>query len=134
MKTYTNYDFYVDTYKGNMPEDDFDKLVTRASYEVRKNIFNRDVTGYEEEVKMATCSVADILLKIETLEEKKKDIIISKNRVKTESVGDYSRILEYTDLSDIDVQISNQKAKIIEEIRMYLLDTGLLYRGVHHVW
>lgn len=132
MINYTDYDFYEDTYKGNMPEDDFDRLVTRASYEVRKNIFNRDITGYKEEVQMATCSVADILLKIETL-EKKKDTIISGNRVKTESVGDYSRTLEDTALSDIDVQISNQKAKIIEEIRMYLLDTGLLYRGVYHV-
>lgn len=130
MKTYTDYGFYKDTYKGTMPEDDFDRLVIGASYEVQKNIFNRDITGYEDEVQLATCSVADILLKIETL-EKKKDTIISENIVKSESVGDYSRTLETTTLSDIEVQISNQKEKTKEVIRMYLLDTGLLSRCLY---
>lgn len=130
MKTYTNYNFYVNTYKGNMPENDFDRLVIRASYEVQKNIFNRDITGYEDEVQLATCSVADILLKIETLENK-KDTNISENIVKSESVGDYSRTLEITSISDIEVQISSQKEKIKEEIRMYLLDTGLLSRCLY---
>lgn len=130
MKEYTNYDFYIDTYKGNMPPEDFNRLVIGASYKVQKNIFNRDITGYEDEVQLATCSVADILLKIETL-EKKKDTIISENIVKSESVGDYSRTLETTTLSDIEVQISNQKEKIKEEIRMYLLDTGLLSRCLY---
>lgn len=130
MKTYTDYAFYRDTYKGNMPEDDFDRLVIRASYEVQKNIFNRDITGYEDEVQLATCSVADILLKIETLENK-KDTNISGNIVKSESVGDYSRTLETTSMSDIEVQISSQKEKIKEEIRMYLLDTGLLSRCLY---
>lgn len=129
MKTYTDYVFYKDTYKGNMPEDDFDKLVIRASYEVQKNIFNRDITGYEDEVQLATCSVADILSKIETLENK-KNTTISENKVKSESVGDYSRTLESATISDIEVEISSQKEKIKEELRKYLLCTGLLYRGV----
>lgn len=129
MKTYTDYAFYINTYKGDMPDDDFDRLIIRASYEVRRNIFNRDITGYEEEVQMVTCSIIDILLKIEKL-EKKKDTMISENRVKTESVGDYSRTFESDDVKDIETQISNQKEKIKEELRKYLLDTGLLYRGV----
>ncbi len=130
MIKYTDYDFYTDTYKGNIPEDDFDRLITRASYEVQKNIFNRDITGYEDEVQLATCSIIDVLSKIETL-EKKKDTNISGNIVKSESVGDYSRTLETTSMSDIEVQISNQKEKIKEEIRMYLLDTGLLSRCLY---
>lgn len=129
MKTYTDYAFYINTYKGDMPDDDFDRLIIRASYEVRRNIFNRDITGYEDEVQMATCSIVDILLKIETL-EKKIETMISENRVKTESVGDYSRTFESDDIKDIETQISNQKEKIKEELRKYLLDTGLLYRGV----
>lgn len=129
MQTYTDYDFYKDTYKGNMPESDFDKLVIRASYEVRKNIFNRLIKGFEEEVQLATCSVADLLYKIEQLETKKQTTM-SEKRLKSESVANYSRTFETTDMTDIDVQISNQRNKIIEEIRMYLLDTGLLYRGV----
>ena len=129
MKTYTDYDFYEDTYKGNMPEDSFERLVIDASYIVRNNIFDRDITGYEEEVQMATCSVADILYKVEQLEEK-KSTTISNNTIKSESVGDYSRTFDSSSISDIEVDISNQKQKIKEELRKYLLTTGLLYRGV----
>ena len=129
MTTYTDYKFYTNTYKGNMPESDFDRLVIRASYEVRKNIFNRPITGYEDEVQMATCSVADILYKIEQIETK-KNTTISDKTLKSESVGDYSRTFDTSSVSDIETEISNQKSKIKEEIRMYLLDTGLLYRGV----
>lgn len=129
MKQYTDYDFYKDTYKGNIPENDFDRLAIRASYEVQKNIFNRDITGYEDEVQLATCSVADILYKIEQLESK-KDTTISGKTLKSESVGDYSRTFDTSSINDIETEISNLKTKIIEEIRMYLLHTGLLYRGV----
>lgn len=129
MTNYTDYDFYKDTYKGNMPEDDFNKLVIRASYEVRKNIFNRDITGYEDEVQLATCSVADTLLNIEQLKNKKEKIL-SNQTLKSESVGDYSRTFDTSSVNDIETEISNLRTKIIEEIRMYLLDTGLLYRGV----
>ncbi len=128
METYTDYDFYINTHKGNMPESDFNKLVIRASYEVQKNIFNRDITGYEDEVQLATCSVADVLYKIEQLETK-KNTTISDKTLKSESVANYSRTFEISSVNDIETEISNQKTKIKEEIRMYLLDTGLLYRG-----
>ncbi len=134
MTNYTDYDFYKDTYKGDMPKTDFNKLVTRASAEVRKNIFNRDIKGYEDEVQMATCSVADILLKIEQLETRKDKLVSSDavdKVVSSESVGDLSRTFANTsNLGDLEKEISNQKNKIIEEIRLYLLHTGLLYRGV----
>lgn len=129
MTNYTDYDFYKNTYKGDMPETDFNKIIVRASYEVQKNIFNRDIKGYEDEVQMATCSVADILLKVEQLENK-KDTILSNNNLKSESVGDYSRTFDTLGIDNVNVEISNQKEKIKEELRRYLLHTGLLYRGV----
>lgn len=134
MTNYTDYDFYENTYKGNMSYDDFKKMVIRASAEVRKNIFNRDITDYKDEVQMATCSVADILLKIEQLEAR-KDKLVSSNAVdkviSSESVGDLSRTFANTsNLTDLETEISNQKTKIKEEIELYLLHTGLLYRGV----
>lgn len=128
MTNYTDYDFYKNTYKGDMPETDFNKVIVRASYEVQKNIFNRDIKGYEDEVQMATCSVADILLKVEQLENK-KDTILSNNNLKSESVGDYSRTFDTLGIDNVNVEISNQKEKIKEELRRYLLYTGLLYRG-----
>lgn len=129
MIQYTDYDFYNNKYKGNMPQDDFERLVIKASYEVQKNIFNRPTTGFEEEVQMATCSITDILYKIEQLENK-KDTTMSGKELKSESVGNYSRTFETSSTTDIDIQISNQKEKIKEELRNYLLTTGLLYRGV----
>lgn len=134
MTNYTDYNFYKDTYKGDMPETDFNKLGIRASAEVCKNIFDRDIKDYEDEVQMATCSVADILLKIEKLEAR-KDKLISSNAidkvVSSESVGDLSRTFaNTTNLTDLEKEISNQKNRILEEIRLYLLHTGLLYRGV----
>lgn len=134
MINYIDYDFYVNKYMGNMPEENFEKLALRASAEVRKNIFNRDITDYKDEVQMATCSVADILLKIEKLEAR-KDKLVSSNAVdkviSSESVGDLSRTFANTsNLTDLETEISNQKNKIVEEIRLYLLHTGLLYRGV----
>nr|DAL21459.1 MAG TPA_asm: Head Tail Connector Protein [Caudoviricetes sp.] len=129
MEAYTDYDFYKSTYKGNMPKDDFNKLVLRASYEVRKNIFNRDVEKYKDEVQIVTCSITDILLKIEQLENKKETILSTKT-LKSESVANYSRTFDTASVDDIDVEISNQKEKIKEELKKYLLFTGLLYRGV----
>ena len=129
MTNYTDYDFYKNIYKGDMPETDFNKVIVRASYEVQKNIFNRDIKGYEDEVQMATCSVADILLKVEQLENK-KDTILSNNNLKSESFGDYSRTFDTLGIDNVNVEISNQKEKIKEKLRRYLLHTGLLYRGV----
>lgn len=129
MTNYTDYDFYKNIYKGDMPETDFNKVIVRASYEVQKKHFNRDIKGYEDEVQMATCSVADILLKVEQLENK-KDTILSNNNLKSESVGDYSRTFDTLGIDNVNVEISNQKEKIKEKLRRYLLHTGLLYRGV----
>lgn len=134
MTNYTDYDFYKNTYKGDMPESDFNKIVIRASAEVRKNIFNRDITNYENEIQMATCSVADILFKIEKLEEKKTKLVSSEKAdriVSSEQVADLHRTFaNITNIEDLEKEISNQKNKIKEEIRLYLLHTGLLYRGV----
>lgn len=134
MTNYTDYDFYKNTYKGDMPESDFNKIVIRASAEVRRNIFDRDITNYENEIQMATCSVADILFKIEKLEENKTKLVSSEKAdriVSSEQVADLHRTFaNITNIEDLEKEISNQKNKIKEEIRLYLLHTGLLYRGV----
>lgn len=132
MTPYVDYKFYLNVYRGDMPTADFNKLITKASAEVQKNIFNRDVTNYKYEVQMATCSVIDILFKIKKLEDRKDKLISSTNKiVSSESVGDLSRTFANTsNLNDLEQEISNQKTKIKEEIGLYLLHTGLLYRGV----
>lgn len=131
INKYTDYEFYAITYKGNMPEDDFDRLVIRASYEIRDRIFYRDITGFEDEVQMATCSVADVLNEIEQIEERKANLISSNKIIASEQVADLSRTYaNVSNIKDLDYQISNLKIKKEEEIRKYLLETGLMYRGV----
>ncbi len=134
MKNYADYDFYENTYKGNMPKDDFERLVIRASAEVQKNIFNRDIKNYKDEVQMATCSVADILYKIEQIEQKKTKLISSAKEdriLASEGVGDLNKTFANANkMADLDDEISNLKTKINEEISLYLLHTGLLYRGI----
>lgn len=129
MINYADYDFYIDKYHGSMSGQEFNKVILRASYEVNKNIFDRNIDGYEDEVALATCSIADILSKIEKLESK-KDSLMSGKSIKIESVGDYSRTFENESITDIEVQISNQRDTIKEELRRYLIKTGLLYRGI----
>lgn len=134
MKKYTDYTFYSDKYMGEMPEESFERLVIGASVEIRKHIFDRDISKYEEEVQMATCSVADILFKIQKLEQRIDKLVSSDKEdkiVSSESVFDLSRTFaNTTNISEIEKEITNQKAKIIETIKLYLINTGLLYRGV----
>lgn len=131
INKYTDYEFYAITYMGNMPESDFNKLVTKASCEVQNRIFDRDITGYEEEVQMATCSVADVLNEIEQIEQRKANLISDNKVIASEQVADVSRTFaNVSNINDLDDQISDLKAKIVEEIRKYLINTGLMYRGV----
>ena len=83
---------------------------------------------------MATCSVIDILLQIEKIEDKKAKLISNAKEDKiiaSEQVSDLHRTYANVNKTvELDVEISNQKEKIKEEIRKYLLTTGLLYRGI----
>lgn len=135
MIKYTTYDFYKDTYLGDMPKSDFEKIVIRASNEVRNAIMNKSVIEHDEEVQLATCSVADILFKIEQIEQKKAKLISSAKEDKilaSEQVADLSRTYaNTTKIADLESEISNQKSKIKEEIEKNLLFTGLLNRRVN---
>ena len=135
MVDYTDYDFYKNKYKGNMPETDFNTVISRASLEVRNAIMNKDIIGHEEEVQMATCSVADILNNIEKIKQRKSKLISSEKEDKiiaSEQVADLSRTFaNTTNLKDLDNEISNQEKQINVEIEKYLFYTGLLNRRIY---
>ena len=118
MDNYIDYDYYKNTFKGNLiPEEEFDNLATRASNEVRTRILNRPITGFENAVKNATCSVADILYNQLEIESKINNISSFTNT----SVKDLMDLLELS------------KAKINDEISLYLGMTGLLSMGIDYV-
>lgn len=133
MNSYIDYNDYT-KFGGNLiPQDEFDKFAKGASYEVRLRIQNRDISNFENEVKDATCSVADILYNQFTEKEKIKNIVSGNEKVITsEKVGDYSRNISAITLNDLlslssDEETSKEINKIIEQ---YLLFTGLLYGGI----
>ena len=84
---------------------------------------------------MATCSVADILYKIEKIEERKAKLISSDSSdriLSSEKVADLSKnFANITNIKELEEEISNQKNKIKEEIEKHLLFTGLLNRRVY---
>ena len=133
---YTDYYFYVDTYKGDkIPPDYFEKISLKASIEIRNSILNKDITGYEYDVQMATCAVSDIIYNIELAENRinqliskeKADKVISSEKVANISIT-YANI---TSISDLEKYIIEQKNKINDVISCYLFATGLLNRKVY---
>lgn len=110
--TYVDYSFYKDTYRGNIPQDVFNKLSIKASKYIDYVTFNR-IDKVTEDIKLATCEVIDILYE----SSKKGDM-----EIKSETSGKYS--ISYADTNKTVDQ------KKYEVVKAYLGHTGLLYRGV----
>lgn len=135
-----DYDYYIDTYQGmEISEEEFEKVINKASSHINNLIMNRDYTNwcgknYTEQVKMATCSVIEILAEKQITKQKIKGIIdgTSKN-ITSEKVGDYSRNFEAVNYKDLKEGTTNINNKIFEEASVYLWSTGLMNRGVCYV-
>lgn len=119
MIIYADYNFYKETYKGNIVpnEETFDRLVIGASGYIREITHNNvDKNNVIDEVKYATCSVADVLYKQETIDN---------NDISSESVGNHSRSFGSAKKSDREREIEKYKSA-----KIYLSYTGLLYGGL----
>ncbi|MDN9637783.1 hypothetical protein KLL63_17745 [Clostridioides difficile] len=110
MKTYIDYEFY-NSLGGKIPQGSFDRYAIRATKYVDYNTFNR-IEEVTEEIKLATCEVADLIYK-SNLEGDKE--------IQSESVGSHS----------VTYSTSNKtiEQKAYDILKMYL-DSDLLYRGV----
>lgn len=113
---YADYSYYTGTYKGNViPQSDFDQKSQRASeylHYITSGKSTSQLSTYEEQVKMATCAIAEDYY---TNDDSDAHIV-------SESVGGHS--VSYDRGVSGDNKIKRNKAK------MYLWDTGMLYRGV----
>ena len=112
---YADYSYYQNSYKGTMPEVDFNRLSQRASAYIDRVTFGRlgDGKAVPEPVKNACCAVADVYLLNE-----------HGGGVASESNDGIS--IDYV------VGISNTKTddqRLREAAALYLGGTGLLYRG-----
>lgn len=138
-----DYDYYTDTFKGNsVPHEEFERIELKASSQINKFIMNRDYTNfnnqdYSEQVKMATCSVIDILYDIDKKKKALDAMVDGKSNkiITSEKVKDYSRNYATTSYKELQEQVSNENVNklIKEEIEIYLWNTGLLNRRLDYV-
>lgn len=138
-----DYDYYKNTFKGNkVPQEEFERIELKASSQINKFIMNRDYKNYNnqdytEQVKMATCSVIDILYDIEKKKEVLNSMLDGKTNkiITTEKVKDYSRNYATISYKELQEQVSNENVNklIEEEMYNYLWSTGLLNRRISYV-
>lgn len=136
-----DFNYYEDTYKGNkIPQDeDFKRIEVQASNKVKMYIMNRDYTNwcgkdYTEQVKLATCSVADILYETEQIQNIIDSVIKGGQDkiITSEKVADYSKSYGTATFKELQEEVSRTivNKKIQDEINEYLWYTGLMNRGV----
>ena len=71
MNLYADYEYYTSTYKGNLPKEEFEKSIMKASAYVRRITFGRADDNTEmDEVKIATCAVCDLIANDEKVRSK----------------------------------------------------------------
>lgn len=133
MKTYVDYEFYEDIYKGNMPEDEVENISIKASMKIRERTFERadNTSGKSNEaVKLCTCFLIDKIKEYDELISNSKN----QNNVKTESLGKWSKTFENKSVKDLEIELKDETEKIISEgLSNYEDDNGtpLLYRGCY---
>ena len=115
--TYATYSDYTEVWRGRAirNEEDFERLVIRASAVLDRLTCNRAVKYVDKDGKLslATCAIAE---KIQEEEEREHSIA-------SEKVGDHS--VTYREGFACETA-----SEIIALAEMYLSGTGLLYRGI----
>lgn len=111
---YADYTYYTVTYKGTMPEMDYNRLSRQASAYIDQITFNRapGAAGgpWAGKIKDACCALSEVLLEQEQGGE-----------VTAQSVGPWSKQFAGSG------QTAEQKK--LAAVAMYLGLTGLLYQG-----
>ncbi len=112
---YADYTYYKDTYKGGMPEEDFNRLSRQASAYIENITFGRSEKSYpvnmQNKIKDACCAVSDVLYKNEN----------DGGEVISQSVGSWSK--QYANSG------KTLDQKLYNAAEMYLAMTGLMYQG-----
>lgn len=119
--TYADYEFYVNIYKGELTDSEFEKIIIKASAHVRRITFGRaDLHAEEEAVKLAACAACDVI----AIYEKAGKGHNGRNVVSENNDG-YS-------VSYANEQVAGETAeallnrKIYSAAEIYLMPTGLL--------
>lgn len=121
--SYATFDFYVEEYGGRkLNEYDFTGYANRASDYIDYVTLGR-AAAYDDAknaLKRCCCALADQMEDHDVIRAE-----VSAGAVASETVGPHS--VSYRSIADLKAE---QKKALDEIISMYLLPTGLLYRGV----
>lgn len=124
MNLYADYEYYTSTYKGNLPKEEFEKSIMKASAYVRRIAFGRADDNTEmDEVKIATCAVCELLVNDEKARSKHLG-----RAVTSENTDGYS--VSYESGGNGETADDLLARKIFDTLELYLMPTGLLYMGV----
>lgn len=121
MSNYVNYEFYAESYYGKLGEEEFGQVVIKATAYVRRITFGRaDSCSDDEEVKLATCAVCDVIAADENFRKKHQG-----RNITSENNDGYSvSFVQEQNAGETAEEILNRKAYKAAE--MFLIPTGLL--------
>lgn len=132
---YTTYAFYTTEYFGTAISDtDFDMWLSRATDELNYLTFNRItdevLTEFSVPIQKATCTIMDLLFRIDDATQKANST--DDSNVKSKSAGNES--ITYVNSSTvISAVLADKRAQyslMRNSISKYLASTSLLYPGV----
>lgn len=121
---YVDYTFYTDEYKGVMPFADFEKYSIEASREIDIATFDRASTALATmaiKVKLATCTLADLLLLQNEINTKTDN-----GKVSGFSNDGYSE--SFADSKQLSESFEKDKNKIFKDFLSFPIN--LIYRGL----
>lgn len=118
MKIYADFLYYIEQYCGNMIKDQqsFNKVAREASLFIDQHTLGR-IKEPVDEVRLATCAISEVIY--DEYKQRTEGQIIS------ETVGPHS--VSYAKKVKTTEEYTREKMKLL---RMYLANTGLLYRGI----
>ena len=125
MDAFIDYLYYINKGGSSIPESDFDRYATRASYQVNYLTLNRAeaviTAGTNlpliERIKRATVAVADVM--------KECSVSQASSGITSEKVGDHS--VQYRGSEELR---SHEAQAVQSAVEIYLGHTGLMYPGV----
>lgn len=132
MAEYADYEFYKEKFHGSIIPDEaaFLNASVRASRYVKyitfgrvSSTFEKDYPEYAEDIKCAVCAVADVFYQAE-----KRTSAHDGREVASESNDGYS--VTYADAGRSEGGCSLAEKQALQNARMYLMNTGLMYCGV----
>lgn len=122
MRVYVDYDFYKEQ-GGTMDESAFDRAALKASAYIRSITLGRSDNYVGDELKYATCEVANVFNVVFTQSEEQIGAIKSEN-------NDGYSVTYVSEMTEGETREALFRRKAYDAARSWLLGTGLLNRKV----